>query len=65
MTLIAEHLQQLDSSIEALCAEVGRDRREIKLIAVSKTRSLQEVRQAIDAGQRCFGHCAGCTVQDS
>lgn len=62
MSEISEHLISLDTHLQSLCEEVGRDRSEVKLIAVSKTRNLQEVEQAIDAGQLCFGEN---TVQDA
>lgn len=46
-----------------LCAEkAGREKDEIRLIVVSKTRTLDEVKSAASLGQHCFGEN---TIQDA
>ena len=55
MTTIAENLQVINSRIEAACRSRGRDRDEVKLIAVSKMHPAEIVREAIDAGCVTFG----------
>lgn len=41
--------------VEAACTRAGRDPAEVTLIAVSKTRSVDEIRTLLDLGQRDFG----------
>ena len=55
MTMIANNLQQVRARIESACAAAGRDPREVKLLAVSKTWGPQAVRAAHAAGQTDFG----------
>lgn len=52
---IAHNLQQLEARISAACARVGRNRAEVTLVAVSKTRSIVEIRAAYACGLRHFG----------
>lgn len=59
---ISNNLAAVKSHIHEIAARSGRPADEIRLIAVSKTRSLEEVKQAIDAGQKDFGEN---TVQDA
>lgn len=62
MPLIVDNLKNLLQQIEELSALSGRDRDEVRLVAVSKTRSLDEVKLLAEAGQCAFGEN---TVQDA
>lgn len=53
--MIRENLEQVRKNIEEACREVGRDPSEVTLIAVSKTKPVPLLREAYDAGTRCFG----------
>jgi pyridoxal phosphate enzyme (YggS family) len=55
MTMIADKLQTVRDRIAAACLAVGRDPREVALLAVSKTFGIEEVAQAFAAGQTAFG----------
>ncbi|MCW8830964.1 MAG: YggS family pyridoxal phosphate-dependent enzyme [Gammaproteobacteria bacterium] len=59
---VASNIKSTRERIQQLSADAGRAANEVKLIAVSKTRSLNEVEQAIAAGQIAFGEN---TVQDA
>src|SRR5215467_5237155 len=52
---IAENLQRLEERIAGAASRVGRDPREISLMAVTKTVSPERIREAYDAGIRLFG----------
>lgn len=45
----------VEKNIEAACARAGRDRSEVTLIAVSKTKPVEMLREVYDAGARDFG----------
>ncbi|MHB1295378.1 MAG: YggS family pyridoxal phosphate-dependent enzyme [Anaerolineae bacterium] len=47
---IGRNLAQVEEHIAAACARAGRKRDEVTLIAVSKTRSVDEVRAVLDCG---------------
>ena len=53
--MVRENLEQVRKNIEEACREVGRDPSEVTLIAVSKTKPVPLLREAYDAGARCFG----------
>lgn len=53
--MIAENLQILRNRIDQICAKVNRDPKSVKLIAVSKSFGVDEIKQAIQAGQTEFG----------
>ncbi len=55
MTTTAERLALVGERIGRAAVAAGRDARDIKLIAVSKTKPASSVREAYDAGQRAFG----------
>ncbi len=55
MGTIAAALQAVQGRICAACAEAGRDPREVRLLAVSKTFPAAAIREAWAAGQRAFG----------
>lgn len=52
---IAENLARVRERIHRAAAEAGRDIRSIRLVAVSKTKGPEAVREAYEAGQRDFG----------
>lgn len=52
---IAENLKKVLDRIRDACASSGRPRESVRLVAVSKTRTAEEVREAYEAGQRIFG----------
>lgn len=52
---LAQRLERLEQRIDAACRSHGRSRGEITLLAVGKTRSADEIREARAAGVRCFG----------
>ena len=53
--MIRENLRQVQENIELSCKLTGRDPSEVRLIAVSKTKPLEALREAYDAGARDFG----------
>lgn len=55
MTTIAANLQAVAARISAACAAAGRDAREVRLLAVSKTWPAADVAEAAACGQRAFG----------
>jgi pyridoxal phosphate enzyme (YggS family) len=55
MDTIENRLQAVKSRIAAACAGVGRDPRDIVLVAVGKTFPADDIRAAHAAGQRDFG----------
>jgi pyridoxal phosphate enzyme (YggS family) len=55
MSPLSERLAALRGRIDAACRDTGRDPAEVLLLAVSKTFPAEAVREAYDAGQRCFG----------
>ena len=59
---ISNNLAEVRQHIRKMAVRSGRSPDDITLVAVSKTRSLDEVRQAIEAGQIDFGEN---TVQDA
>ena len=59
---ISKNLVNVVSHIHQLAEQSGRAADDITLIAVSKTRTVDEVRQAIAAGQKDFGEN---TIQDA
>lgn len=55
MSLISQNLEQVQQGIHEAALAAGRDPQTIQLLTVSKTRTVEEVRLALDAGQRDFG----------
>lgn len=55
MKNIAERLAELQHNIRTLEQRYGRERGTVRLVAVSKTRSAEEIRAASGAGQHAFG----------
>lgn len=55
MSAIREHLEQLETALEAACRAAGRRRAEIELMAVSKTHSAARIDEAAGLGLTLFG----------
>lgn len=53
--MVAENLAQVQKNIEESCKEINRDPGEVTLIAVSKTKPVEMLKEAYDAGARVFG----------
>lgn len=53
--MIRENLAEVEKNIQAACERVGRPREEVTLIAVSKTKPVEDVREAMSTGMRNFG----------
>ncbi len=53
--MIKENLETVRNNIAKACEKAGRDPSEVVLLAVSKTKPLDLIREAMDAGQRAFG----------
>lgn len=53
--MIKENLKQVEDNIVAACQRAGRDPREVTLIAVSKTKPVSMIEEAIDYGIKDFG----------
>ena len=55
MSTIASRLEEVNARIQAACDRAGRDRAEVTLIAVSKTKPVSDIREAMAAGCSVFG----------
>ncbi len=53
--MIKENIEIVEKNIQAACDRAGRDRQSVTLIAVSKTKPVSDIRQAMEAGMRVFG----------
>lgn len=53
--MLKENLKKVEENIEAACKRAGRDRKEVTLIAVSKTKPVEMLQEIYDEGIRCFG----------
>lgn len=51
---VRERLERVRAQIEDQCARVGRDRNDVRLVAVSKMQPVEAIREAYAAGQRDF-----------
>lgn len=54
-TYIEGNLKEVHKRIEEACARRGRSPEEITLIAVSKTKPLEDLKEAYRCGERTFG----------
>ena len=52
---VGANLEEVRSRIVECCNDAGRDVTEVQLVAVSKTKPLELVKQAYESGQRVFG----------
>ena len=53
--MVAENLAQVQQNINESCNKINRDPNEVTLIAVSKTKPVEMLKEAYDAGARVFG----------
>ena len=53
--MLRANLENVEQKIQAACERSGRDRSEVTLIAVSKTKPAEMVQEAYDLGIRLFG----------
>lgn len=53
--MLKEQLDQVNQNIQEACDKAKRDRNEVTLIAVSKTKPLEVLQEAYDLGVRVFG----------
>lgn len=53
--MIADNLQQVHARVARACAQADRPVRSVTLLVVSKTYGADAVREAVAAGERCFG----------
>ena len=53
--MIKANMEEVEKNIAGACMRAGRSRDEVTLIAVSKTKPLEMLREAYDAGARDFG----------
>lgn len=53
--MIRENLDLVEENIKKACDRAGRDRSEVTLIAVSKTKPVSDIREAMDYGIKTFG----------
>jgi PLP dependent protein len=52
---VAANLEAVERRIAAACVRAGRERRQVTLVAVSKTRSIEEIGAVYHCGLRHFG----------
>ena len=52
---IKENMKAVEEQIDAACKKAGRDRSQVTLIAVSKTKPVELLLEAYDCGCRDFG----------
>lgn len=62
--MISENLKKVEEKIAETCAKCGRDRSEIKLIAVSKTQPVEVIKTALKAGIRELGENKAQELRD-
>ena len=53
--MIRENIESVEERICAACRRAGRDRSEVSLICVTKTKPVEMLQEAYDVGQRDFG----------
>ena len=53
--MIRENLETVEKNIADACKRAGRDRKDVTLIAVSKTKPVSDLMEAYDAGIKVFG----------
>ena len=53
--MLKEKLEQVEQNIQNACEKAGRNRDEVTLIAVSKTKPIEVLKEAYDLGVRVFG----------
>lgn len=55
MSVISENLEDVEQKIQAACKRAGRPREAVTLIAVSKTKPVEDIREAMAQGITVFG----------
>ena len=53
--MLKENLQEVEEKIQSACQRAGRDRSEVTLVAVSKTKPAATLQEAYELGVRVFG----------
>lgn len=53
--MIRKNLETVEKNIQMACEKAGRDRKDVTLIAVSKTKPVSDIREAMDCGITVFG----------
>ena len=53
--MLADNLKQVQNNIVDACRKAGRDPKEVTLVAVSKTKPVEMLQEAYNAGARVFG----------
>ena len=53
--LIRENIDAVEKRIQSACERSGRERSSVRLICVTKTKPIEMLQEAFDAGQRDFG----------
>ena len=53
--MLKENLETVEANIQAACDRAGRNREDVTLIAVSKTKPVEMLQEAYDLGVRAFG----------
>ena len=53
--MLRDNLYEVEERIQEACRRAGRDRSEVTLVAVSKTKPAEMLREAYDLGVRVFG----------
>lgn len=53
--MLKENLAQVEENIKKACEKAGRDRKDVTLIAVSKTKPVEMLQEIYDEGIRVFG----------
>ena len=51
--MVRENIESVEERIRSACRRAGRDRSEVSLICVTKTKPEEMLREAYEAGQRC------------
>jgi pyridoxal phosphate enzyme (YggS family) len=52
---ICENIEKVKAKIESVCKKIGRDSNEVMLVAVSKTKPVSYIQEAMNCGQVEFG----------
>lgn len=53
--MVKENLMEVESRVQAACDRAGRAREEVLLIAVSKTKPVELIREIMETGTKDFG----------
>ena len=53
--MLKDNFDKVNANIQAACDRTGRNREDVTLIAVSKTKPIQMLQEAYDFGVRVFG----------